>query len=237
MPGALAHEWHKTYSVGPIKVLGNLACIVTSKILGIGSAERHWKTVKYLKTYQRGNTGDIKCKKQALIYSTSIQKNSSCREEKISSSGKLWSVNDFQVLKMGLFFNDIIDSLDAPQSNDGEMRIFCEWVETWEKKKLGNTGDPIFEIILVRKYGFLKWIDPDNSYTLWVAHPNRIYFNKKSRNNKYHICATLEEYDLSIPPEAQLNFYKVWWSETDFFEQIIYYYKDDYITNYHRDSW
>ena len=44
------------------------------KNLDIGSAERHWKTVKYLKTYQRGNTGDIKCQKQALIYNTSMQK-------------------------------------------------------------------------------------------------------------------------------------------------------------------
>ena len=40
-PGTLVHEWKNTYSVGPTKVLGNLACILTYKSIGIGSAERH----------------------------------------------------------------------------------------------------------------------------------------------------------------------------------------------------
>ena len=42
-PGTLAREWYNNSSVVLKKVLRNLACIVTSKILGIGSAERHWK--------------------------------------------------------------------------------------------------------------------------------------------------------------------------------------------------
>ena len=49
-PGIIAHECHKTYSVGPTNVLGKLVCIVTSKNLGNGSAERHWKIVKAIKT-------------------------------------------------------------------------------------------------------------------------------------------------------------------------------------------
>ena len=52
-------------------------------------------------------------------------------------------------------------------------------------------------------------------------------FINQRGNNKYHILATLEGYDLSIPPEAQLNFYEVWWSETDWFDQVIDYCKDD----------
>ena len=59
-PGTLAHEWHKTYLVGPRKVLRNLACIMTSKIIGSGSAERQWKIVKSITTGQRANTGTIK---------------------------------------------------------------------------------------------------------------------------------------------------------------------------------
>ena len=36
----------------------------------------------------------------------------------------------FKVVKMDVFFNDIIDSLDAPKSNYVEVRIFRAWVET-----------------------------------------------------------------------------------------------------------
>ena len=77
-PGTLSHEWHKTHSVSPTKVLGNLACTVTSKMLGIGSAESHWKIVKAVKSRHRSNTGTIKCKKKALIYGAIMHQKSRC---------------------------------------------------------------------------------------------------------------------------------------------------------------
>jgi hypothetical protein len=36
---AKAYKWHYKYSYHQIKVLGRLACLVLSKILGIGTAE------------------------------------------------------------------------------------------------------------------------------------------------------------------------------------------------------
>ena len=44
-PDEMAHMWHKKYPIalGCTMVLGKRACIVTSKILGIGMAERLWK--------------------------------------------------------------------------------------------------------------------------------------------------------------------------------------------------
>ena len=57
---------------------------------------------------------------------------------------------------MDVFFNEIIDSVDAPQSNDGEVGIFHALVETWKKKDLGPTGDPIFKARLVSKYKGLQ---------------------------------------------------------------------------------
>ncbi len=56
-PRVLAHEWHESYSVPYTNVFGKLACRVTSKILGIGSAERDWKIVKRIKKGHRSNTG------------------------------------------------------------------------------------------------------------------------------------------------------------------------------------
>jgi hypothetical protein len=44
-----AYRWHFKYSYPQTKVLGKLACLVLSKILGIGTAERNWKQVKAVK--------------------------------------------------------------------------------------------------------------------------------------------------------------------------------------------
>jgi hypothetical protein len=51
-----AYRWHYKYSYQQTKVLGKLACLVLSKILGIGTAERNWKQVKAVKSGQRVNT-------------------------------------------------------------------------------------------------------------------------------------------------------------------------------------
>ena len=118
---------------------------------------------------------------------------------------------------MYVFFNKIINLLDVPQYNDGEARIFCAWVETCEKKKLGTTGDHIFKAILVRKYRYLKWFDLYNDYNLRVAHPDKMSFIKQRENNKYHILATLDGYYISFSLESQLNWSEVWWEETIWF--------------------
>ena len=67
------------------------------------------------------------------------------------------------------FCGQILDSLENNQLDEngetnanGEVSIFCPWVETWEKNKIGLNGDSIFETRLLRKYGSLKWTNPDN---------------------------------------------------------------------------
>ena len=42
--------WHQKYSFPFTKVLGFVACIVTSKVLGFGAAERSWGDVKTIKS-------------------------------------------------------------------------------------------------------------------------------------------------------------------------------------------
>ena len=49
-----SHLWHQQYSLPFTKVLGFVACRVTSKVLGIGAAESSWgdfKKIKYGKIY------------------------------------------------------------------------------------------------------------------------------------------------------------------------------------------
>jgi hypothetical protein len=45
-----AYKWHHMYSYHQTKVLGKLACLMLSKILGIGTAKRNWKQVKAIKS-------------------------------------------------------------------------------------------------------------------------------------------------------------------------------------------
>ena len=47
-----------------------MACRTTSKILGIGAAERSWGAVKHLKTDKRAHLSSGRVEKQAILYST-----------------------------------------------------------------------------------------------------------------------------------------------------------------------
>ena len=48
-----SHLWHQKYSLPFTKVLGFVACRVTSKVLGIGASERSWGDVKTIKSGKR----------------------------------------------------------------------------------------------------------------------------------------------------------------------------------------
>ena len=93
------------------------------KNLDIGSAERHWKIFKAVNTDHRANTGAINFKKKVLIYGTSMHQKAICRQANLISAGNLWRDDYLQGCKIDVFCNYIINFLDAPQSNDGEVRI------------------------------------------------------------------------------------------------------------------
>ena len=67
--------WHQKYSLPSTKVIGFVACRVTSKILGIGSAERSWGGVKTIKSRNRSALGRDISEKQSIVYT------SACIEE------------------------------------------------------------------------------------------------------------------------------------------------------------
>ena len=90
-----ANRWNYKYSYQQTKVLGKLACLVLSKILGIGTAERNWKQVKAVKSGQRVNTTIDKTRKQVLVYGQYQQICAQALASKLSSAGKLWDDDDF----------------------------------------------------------------------------------------------------------------------------------------------
>ena len=70
---------------------------------------------------------------------------------------------------------------------------------------------------LVRKYGSLKWLDPENQYSLWIAHPDIMNFNKQRGENKYNIFANMEVYNRKISLDNQPYLYDVSVTNTDLF--------------------
>ena len=70
-----SHLCYQKYSLPSTKVPGFVACRVTSKILGIGSAERSWGDVKTIKSGERSALGSDISDKQSIVYT------SACIEE------------------------------------------------------------------------------------------------------------------------------------------------------------
>ena len=237
-----AARWHYNYTVPSTKVLGKLACLVLSKIAGGGSAERLWKIRKFLSKGQRASLGNDKAKKQTLIYARYQEKKARARKNKLSAAGVLWEDADFDACKMDMFCQEIVDELGehAPPSRYPDYssdRVFRAWQENWEKKKIGPGGDPVHKARLVRKYAGLYWLDIDNGNKLLCA-DQRMVFDKKRGENKYHIFAKFDGFDGSKSAEEQEDEWNVWSFEgTALYELITDYYEDkDGVTVYQKDD-
>ena len=113
-PNVLAYRWHQKYLLPVTKVLGKLACLVLSKILGIGAAERNWKQVNAVKSGQRVNTTILgNTTMQVLIYSQYQQAKAQARMKNRATAGKLWEDKDLITMKMDEYCKDIQESLEA----------------------------------------------------------------------------------------------------------------------------
>lgn len=155
-----------------------------------------------------------------------MQQRSRHREKKLLTAGKLWTDEDFESLKLDVLCKDVVETaLSLPNK---PLRIFRAWEEEWEKVPISANGNDVLEARLVRKYGGIKWLDPDNGHRLCIAHPNNMFFEKKRGNNKYLIFATYKGYDTSKKPDEQHELYDPWEkSEYDFYDQVIEFYEQD----------
>ena len=81
--------------------------------MGIRTAERNWKQVKYIKSGLRSNTDTDKVKKQAALYRQYQQVKTRAKQTKLSSAGKLWEENNFKSLKMDEYCKEMWQSLDG----------------------------------------------------------------------------------------------------------------------------
>ncbi|KAL7530156.1 hypothetical protein ACHAXR_005436, partial [Thalassiosira sp. AJA248-18] len=171
-PDALAGKswlWHEKYSLPHTSVLGKVGCRSTSKLLGIGSAERSWGDVKHLKTNKRSHLSAEKTEMQAILYSTARVNEARIKRdamEKIDArgAGAMWGDDDVNFdLGLETFGVNTVELSDPVR-----RRLFHAWVEDWEKE-LFKKNDCVAEARLLEKYKDLVFYDPDNGiyYTVW----------------------------------------------------------------------
>lgn len=192
----MAYMWHYRNSYRFTKLFGKLACRVTSKILGIGSAERSWGDVKHLKTNKRAHLSGDRVKKQATIFGSSCMEKADLKQSYKESNTKpyqYWSDDDLQnLLSIVTKGNSVIDTVPI-------ARIFKNWEEDWEEESIFKKS-PVSEARLLEKYGGLTWFDPDNNQVVYSDGNELkwIRITKKKdgvKSGGYAIVAYDEKYD------------------------------------------
>ncbi len=109
----VACRWHHTWTLLRTKVLGKLACLVPSKILGIGTAKRNWKQLKKIKYGDRANLENEVTAKITNVYGQYQQVKLRNRDDQRSSVGRQWTEEDLHCMKMDVFCADIAVSLNT----------------------------------------------------------------------------------------------------------------------------
>jgi hypothetical protein len=167
-----SHLWHEKYSLPYTKVLGYVACWVTSKLCGIGPAERCWSAVKQVKKDERSHLGGASTEKRSVIYMNAKQQEAkSLREkmEKIDAIGPNAMFGDddmnfnLQLEQFGVNTNALIEPATE--------RIFCSWLEDWEID-IRTKNDPVAEARPLHKYKGLVFLNPDSKETFSIYEEN-----------------------------------------------------------------
>ena len=116
--------------------------------------------IEAVKSGQRMNTDMDKMKKQVMIYSQYQQMKAQAHIQKLLYAGKLWDDDDFKSMKMDEHCKEIEDALEIDKRiRKGKIRVVKTWVEGWENKVLGPSGDEVFEArsaIMVDSSGLIQ---------------------------------------------------------------------------------
>lgn len=226
-----AFRWHQRFSNSCTEVLGPLSCLVLSKILGIGTAERSWKQVKAVKSGQRSRTSVLKTKKQVMIYGQYQQEKSKLCHDRATTAGHIWNDADFRCCKMDAFCGVYESELEIDKSirNGAEAKVFHAWRERWEMAKISPAGDGLLEQRLLRKYGGLKWKDPVDPDIVLTVHLTKMEFKKERGNNQYVIIATKHRFDFTQDEMHEDNIFKwdPWGFSTAFYDAVYEFNKDN----------
>ena len=172
-----SHYWHKKNSYFQTKILGKFACRVCSKIVGMGSAERNWGDVKYLKSEKRSHLSAEAVEKQATIFGASCMQDARIMREKVQSSTndkyKFWDEEDF---------DNEFDMLRTVSSDQQKRRSIKCYLESWENDHLRKKND-VSKAKFLHKYGGLEFKDLDSQALLTIS-DTELTFRRRSKGDR-----------------------------------------------------
>jgi hypothetical protein len=167
-----SHVWHQSFSLNYTKVLGKVGCRWTSKVLGIGQAERNWKVVKRLKK-ARPNLKIDSLEKQGVIVAVAGMQRGRAMLMKDKSNQLRW-LKDDEDFDLGLK-NWNVDFNEANKNRkDRPVRKVNAWVEDWEKEIM-KKNDQLVEQKLLSKYENLEFVDQEDELRYRIIPENLDY--------------------------------------------------------------
>jgi hypothetical protein len=175
--------------------LGKFACIVTSKILGIGSAERAWGDVKHLKTNKRSHLSPEAVKMQSTLYGAAcVEKAEIKMSESLHVKRELLVWDDEDLAKLGLDqYGMEVGNLKLA-AQEVPKRQFRAYKEEWENIACVSK-DPVQRRKLLEKYGGLMLWDVDNKVAKTI-HPRELEWSKRRTDKGWQLIAITEKFDL-----------------------------------------
>jgi hypothetical protein len=181
-----SHIWHKKNSYFQTKVLGRFACRVCSKIVGMGSAERNWGDVKYLKSEKRSHLSPEAVEKQATIFGASCMADAAHERQKaqhnLTDPYKFWDEDDF---------DNEFDMFATPLPSKKQQRIIKCYFEDWESEHTLRRDD-VSKAKLLQKYGGLEFDDIDTGTHLFIDDKD-LYFQRKTKRDAGGWCVKAYE--------------------------------------------
>jgi len=129
----------------------------------MGSAERNWGDVKYLKSEKRSHLSSEAVEKQATIFGASCMSYADIERKKTQASVtdhyKFWDEEDFDQQF------DMLSDFSGLQSN---TRVLKCYMESWENEHIRKKND-VSKAKLIHKYGGLEFDDVDNGEHLRIC--------------------------------------------------------------------
>jgi hypothetical protein len=212
------HLWHKTNSVPYTTIFGLLACRVCSKIVGIGSAERAWGSVKKLKDNQRSHLGAESVMKQATLYGAYCSKRAQEKKKETGGPITCWEDDDFKSIGLDEYLIDV----DFVTGKKKETRTFFAFVQDWEKEAMKVKSNQS-EVLLRRKYGGMQYYNVDTdkgTFSPRTIDINKAVWSNKKADKCYKLIGLKEELEDKHPNKVE-----EWFIEEDLHFMITVFYK------------
>ena len=197
------HLWHQIWTLPYTKVLGRVACIVSSKLCGQGQAERDFGFNKDVRQGKRLRLGPTHMIDQVTCYAAYSVERGLARSKRKESLQLVVTDDDYRSLGL----DGLLVDIGKITGEQPEQRIVKAFVEDWERDALKEKTISN-EILLRRKYGGCCYYNiDDGGFVKRTIDKSTIHFSKKKNDVGVYITgitATGEEEEWQINDDLHL---------------------------------